>query len=269
MTQAAIDQVLELVRESRRYRSLHEAALRRVAERALEAEQGDVRRAAKRAKRSLHQMFGAYLPDRPRYARLLAKIRAAADEVELRGALSEAMREHASTRERFELLEGFYREVFARVGPVRRVLDLACGLNPLAFPWMALAPGTRYVAADVDTELVEFVRECLRCLGADADARVLDVVSEAIDDEADVALLLKLLPCLERQDPGAPVKLLRSVRAPWLVVSFPTRSIGGRQKGMLESYSGAFERLAARERFRSERLEFAGELVYVVDKSGA
>ena len=33
-----------------------------------------------------------------------------------------------------------YRDILPVTGPPRRLLDIACGLNPLAFPWMGLPP---------------------------------------------------------------------------------------------------------------------------------
>lgn len=265
-----IDQLVGILRDSRRYRAVHERTLRRVAEQALRAEDGHVRAAAKRAKRSLHQMFGAYLPERPRYDRLLAAFDAAAqarDEAALRQAARDAMQCHASTRERLSIVEQFYAAIFQRLGPVQRVLDLACGLNPLALPWMGLPPGHRYVAVDVDEALIAFVGAVLERFGASGEARVVDVVEEPVEDEADVALLLKLWPCLERQRPTAPLELVRRVRAPRLVVSFPTQSIGGRNKGMRENYSAAFERAMRDEPFTWERLEFPGELAYVLTRA--
>ncbi|MGD2114172.1 MAG: 16S rRNA methyltransferase, partial [Acidobacteriota bacterium] len=61
----AVDKVLASLHKSRRYGSLYEPLLRRIAVESLEIENGKIRPAAKRAKRRLHQVFGAYLPQRP------------------------------------------------------------------------------------------------------------------------------------------------------------------------------------------------------------
>ena len=47
---------------------------------------------------------------------------------------------------------------------------------------------------------------------------------------ADMVLLLKAIPCLEQEEPGAGKRLLRSLDAPVVVVSFPARSLGPRYK---------------------------------------
>ena len=269
--ESAVDQVVAVLRESRRYRTLHEATLRRMAAEALTIERGNVREAAKRTKRSLHQIFGAYLPERPRYGRLLATLDAAlatGDEEQVRDALRYAMSHHASTRERLPILDEFYGEIFSRLGEVSSLLDVACGLNPLAAPWMRLPPGARYLAVDVDAELVDFVGSCLQRLGIAGEARVVDVLEGEITAESDVALLLKSVPCLDQQRRGAGRAVIESLSARRVVVSFPTRSIGGRAKGMRETYATEFERMADAARWDWERLEFTGELVYLVVKGG-
>jgi 16S rRNA (guanine(1405)-N(7))-methyltransferase len=63
-----------------------------------------------------------------------------------------------------------------------------------------------------------------------------DLAAGPPEASADLVLLLKAIPCLEQQEPGAGKRLLRSLEAPVVVVSFPARSLGGREKGMRENY---------------------------------
>lgn len=257
------------LRRSRRYGTLHEPLLRRLCLEALDIERGNVRQATKRTKRRLHQIFGAYLQQRPRYARLLAELETAVaggDEESIRSALRHALSQHASTRERLPILDGFYSEIFARLGTLSCLLDVACGLNPLAVPWMGLPAGSRYIAVDIDTELVTFVAACLRLLEVDCDPLVRDVLAETLPVEADAVLLLKSVPCLDQQQQEGSRGVIERLLTRRVVVSFPTRSIGGRTKGMRETYSTRFERMADAAGWHHERLEFPGELVYIVTK---
>jgi 16S rRNA (guanine(1405)-N(7))-methyltransferase len=73
-----------------------------------------------------------------------------------------AMRSHASTRERLPDLDEFYAGVMQRTGALESVLDVACGLNPLALPWMGLPAGGRYLACDIYTDMVSFLNKILR-----------------------------------------------------------------------------------------------------------
>ena len=262
-----IDEVVTAVLRSRRYRSVHPATVRRLAEAQLAA--GGGRRtddAIKRTKRALHQIFGAYLPQPPRYERWLGELDAATTDAARHEVLRRAMAQHASTRERLEQLERFYAQLREHLGPVASVLDLACGLGPLAAPWLGLPVGTPYHAWDIDVELVGFVGEVLARLGLRPHAAAVDLLAVSTWPRTDLALVLKTLPCLEQQGAGASETLLDAIPAPRLVVSFPTRSLGGRAKGMGATYARGFEAILAARGWAAESFEAGPELVYVVER---
>lgn len=256
------------VAKSRRYAAIAPGTVRRLAGKALQATQGDVGEAVKRTKRGLHEIYGAYLPpSAPNYEAMLRKLRAAvaaADEPAVQAALRSAMAVHASTRERLPHLAEFYREVFGRVGPVATVRDLACGFNPLAVPWMGLPPAATYLASDIDTRQIEFVDEVLTVLGVPHRAEVVDLVDRPVTEPADVTLLLKTVPCLERQQSGAGWALLAAVNSPTIVLTFPTKSLGQRSKGMFQTYSAAVASHVDSAQWSVEQLEIPNELIYVL-----
>jgi 16S rRNA (guanine(1405)-N(7))-methyltransferase len=259
------DDVVAAVLASRRYRSLHPPVVRRIV-RAQAPGAGGTADLVKRTKRALHQIFGAYLPVPPRYDRLLAELRAARSEAERRTVLRGAMAQHASTRERLAHLEAFHAALAAHVGMPRSLLDVACGLQPLALPWWGLPAGTEVHAWDIDTSLVAFVGACLEHLGLRPHAAAVDLLEVPAWPATDVALVLKTLPCLEQQAPGAGEALLAAIPAPRLVVSFPTRSLGGRAKGMGATYARGFEGLLSVRGWSAVSFEVGPELVYVVSR---
>lgn len=251
---------------SAKYRAISPELVRAVGARELAARRG-LREAVKETKGRLHQVAGAFLDRAPRYERWLDELRAATgDDAALRAACRAIMAGHASTRERLPVLEQLYAEVFAALPPVARVLDAACGLNPLASPWMRLEVGATYYACDLYADMCAFVGAALPLLGLRGEAAVWDLAAAAPPWEADVALALKLLPVLEHVRRGAGRELLRGLRAPRLVVSFPTRSLGGRKVGMAATYSAQMETIVATEGWRAERIEVPGELVFIVAK---
>lgn len=279
-----VGQVVEAIRTVPRHQGIAETTLRRLARTALVSAEGDVSDAVKRTKRGLHEVYGAYLPTRsPKYHALVRQIRAAAassDPEALRAALSRAMGQHASTRERLPRLAEFYGRLADELGiaqrPGLRLCDVACGFNPLAVPWMGLPERATYLVSDIDASLVAFVDEVLQVLGLAHTAAVRDAVPEpettqstdsaAADDVpgADVALLLKTVPCLERQETGAGWRAVDTAGAPTVVVTFPTRSLGQRAKGMYQTYSAAFARWAEQRPVDVTEYEVGNELVYIV-----
>jgi 16S rRNA (guanine(1405)-N(7))-methyltransferase len=147
------------------------------------------------------------------------------------------------------------------------VLDLACGLNPLAIPWMPLAPGAAYTACDVYADLADFLDGCWPRFGVAGRAFVHSLLDGPPPVRADVALLLKALPCLEQLDRSISLPLLDAIDAPLLFVSFPGQSLGGREKGMRENYAERFRALVAARPWQIEQHDFGSEIVFRVRKA--
>jgi len=227
--------------------------------------------AIKETKRTLHQVAGAFATERPPYAMWLDELSHAAqhgahDAEAPRRVCARVMRAHVSTRERLPMLERFYAQFFAGLPPVRSVLDVACGLNPLSIPWMGLPPGGTYYALDIYQDMISFLDASLPLLGAAGWAQVADVAHQPVEQSADLALVLKALPTLEQIRKGAGMDLLRGLRAPVMLVSFSARSLGGRDKGMARAHEQRFTAAAAAEGWALERYSFPTELVFRVRK---
>ncbi|HEY8323257.1 MAG TPA: hypothetical protein VIG77_02125 [Ktedonobacterales bacterium] len=281
-----LDQLVAAVRASARYRSVAEPLIRRLGEREL-AKRRSPKEAIKATKNKLHQVAGAYL-DEPRYDAWQAELRtaweddgAATDtpatkEARRQAALRQVMARHASTRERLPILDQFYAQTLAGLGPIRSVLDIACGLNPLALRWLPLAEDAEYIACDIYGDMMAFLggyfaleatrgRPGLRGL-----AETRDVIAAPPERHADLALILKAIPCLEQIDKSAGERLLLTTRADHLLISFPAHSLGGRNKGMVENYEARFHELMEQTgigaRATITRFAFATELAFFVSR---
>lgn len=286
----ALDRLVDAVRVSARYRNVAEPLIRRLGEREL-ARRRSLKEAIKATKNKLHQVAGAYL-DEPRYDAWLAELRATwedngegateateateATQERRRAALRRIMARHASTRERLPILDQFYTQTLAGIGPIRSVLDIACGLNPLALRWLPLAEDAEYIACDIYGDMMAFLggyfaleasygRPGLRGL-----AETRDVIAAPPQRHADLALILKAIPCLEQIDKAAGERLLRATRADHLLVSFPAHSLGGRNKGMPESYEARFsdlmEQTGIGARATITRFAFTTELAFLISR---
>lgn len=260
-----LDALVARVLAGAKYGAILPALVRAVARREL-ATGKSLKEAGKATRSKLHRVAGSYLSGRMRYDDWLAEIAAARDagDQALRQACWGVMARHASTRERLPILETLYATSLAGIEPLHSVLDVACGLNPLAIPWMPLAPGARYVACDIYRDLMAFLGSAMRLLGVAGSAEWRDVVRDPPDDEVDLVLLLKAIPCLEQLDKGAGRRLLDRLRARHLVVSFPVASLGGRDKGMIEHYDAHMHALLDGRPWGVERHLFETELAYVV-----
>jgi len=234
-------EIVERVLRSSRYRDVDRSLLARLADEELPRAR-NAADAVKRVKRRLHQALGAF-----RGAGHADAVAAAwsgdLTAPAFRAACADALRAHASTRERLGWLDAFYAGIWSVSGVPARVLDLGCGLNPLTLPWMGLAPDATYLASDVDRRPLATVASFLELVGQPHGVEVRDLVETPPADEADVALLLKLVTTLDRQAPEAASGMLRALRVRHAVVSFPKHSLGGRGKGMERSYRYRLDRL--------------------------
>ncbi|MCO5176735.1 MAG: hypothetical protein M9890_07165 [Thermomicrobiales bacterium] len=272
MSEIQLDQVLARVAISRRYRHVASDVVERLAVEEIPKSR-NLADAEKRTKRRLHQIFGAYTgqPDYAAKLRSLADALASGDDAAVRDVCRAAMAGHVSTRERLPILDQFYGAVFALTGVPSVICDIACGLNPLAAPWMNLPTGARYIGCDIDDQLVGFVAGALDLFGIGARISVRDIVTAAPTETCDVALLLKSVPCLDQQDRATAARVLSAVRACWYVVSFPSQSIGGRAKGMERTYRARFAALLDELGWQSRtthELDMASELVFIIDGEG-
>ena len=270
----ALDSLVAQVLASPKYRAISPDLVRRAGGIEL-AKATSMKDAIKATKNRLHQVAGAYL-DAPRYDAWLAELRAASDDgaAVSRLALQRVMSRHASTRERLPILDQFYAQTLAGLGPLHSVLDLACGLNPLAIPWLPLAEGASYLACDIYTDLSAFLNAAFALPGPfarlHAHAETRDILTDLPDGDADLVLLLKAIPCLEQVDRDAGARLLAAISAPRLLISYPLRTLGGRAVGMERHYDESFHALLARvggsSSWRVTRHTFATELAYLIER---
>jgi 16S rRNA (guanine(1405)-N(7))-methyltransferase len=265
------ESIVSAVLASKKYRSICVDTVRGIARREL-ANHGNVKAATKATKRRLHQVYAAFEGSLD-YDAALEQLRVAysstnADsEAEIRSICRRILNCHASTRERLPILDQFYTAVSGITGKPGSILDLGCGLNPLTVPWMGLAPQSPYIALDIDSARIRFLNHYLELADLQPRARCQDILVHPPDDAADLALLLKMSPSLERQQAGATGLLIERLRTPFVVVSFSVKSLGGREKGMLDHYQRQFLALARDRRWTTGRIVFDTELVLIIDKT--
>lgn len=259
---ATLDLLVASVQESAKYRTVSTDAIRRIGQREL-SNRRNLKEAVKETKNTLHQIAGAYLDGKMRYEPWLADLHASQQPT---NTCRQILTHHASTRERLPYLDTYYTTILAEIAPVRSVLDVACGLNPLAIPFMPLAPDATYAACDLFTDMADFLNGFFPLIGIQGQAFACDVLTSLPPHNVQVAFVLKLLPLLEQWDKQAGVNLLRSINAEHILVSFPTRTLGGRGKGMGATYEARFTELAQTEGWPYRRFEFPNELCFLVSK---
>lgn len=264
---SSLDDLIAAVQKSAKYQFVSHELIRHIGERELAARR-NLKEAVKATKNKLHQVGGAYFEAKIEYAAALAQLgEAAADPHAFRAACRDLMRRHASTRERLDILDTFYAATLAGLPDVSVVMDVACGLNPLAWPWMPLDENMTYIAYDIYADMIGFIGEFMELAGINGRARVRDVISRPPTEAADLVLLLKTLPVLAQVEKTAVPRLLDALNARYLLISFPAHSLGGRSKGMVQNYEAQFRSWVEGRPWQVQRFEFPTELAFLVTQN--
>lgn len=267
-TSELLDQLVEQVQSSAKYRLIAPEVIRNIGAREL-VKRASLKEAVKTTRNKLHQVGSAYQEQAIPYARWMLEMQTLPDDLsstEVRAWLLSCLPLHASTRERVSILPQFYATILAEIQPVHSILDLACGLNPLTLPWMGLPVRCTYTAVDIYEDLRAFLNAFFDKYHIEGQALCADLTQTLPSIQADLTLLLKTIPCLEQVDKQAGARLLSQIHSPYLLVSFPAHSLGGRPKGMVQNYEQHFMEMVSPYPWQITRFEFPGELAFLVEK---
>jgi 16S rRNA (guanine(1405)-N(7))-methyltransferase len=264
--QVEIEAIVQEIKSSPKYRETSEETIRGL----VEVEMGrhkKARQVVKAVRKRLHTIMAYYLGDAD-YQQSEAALRQAFEQGEpesIKHACRAILAEHPSTRERLEVIDAFYESIFAVTGKPKVLLDLACGLNPLTFPWMDLPLSLRYYAYDIHQPRIELLNAYFELQGLDPLAYEQDVIFHPPEEHGDVALILKELPRIDRNYQGAGLELLRSLQVNFVVVSFPVVSLhGGRD--LEDHYRQYMDELLEMDTWSAIEIIFSNELVYCLKK---
>ena len=89
------------------------------------------------------------------------------------------------------------------MGNVNSILDIACGLNPVAYVLSDnFDSRVRYEATDINLDNIELVNKILSLYDLQAKIYGSDILCDIPNGEWDVVFLFKIVPLLEQQKKG-------------------------------------------------------------------
>lgn len=264
----SLDEILARVLAGKDYANINPLIIRRLAGDEIKKNRNQ-KETIKAIRSKLHQVAGAYITKKTDYQVLADELKNLPhdpESEELQSFCQHIMQNHASTRERLLILEDFFQETLASLAPVRSILDIGCGLNPLALPWMPLAQNASYTGLDIYHDSAPFLNLFIKHIGCRGSVMVGDMLQPPDMAPAEVAFLLKIFPCLEQQARQSSSTLLEIIPAEKLLVSFPVYSLGGRAKGMRQFYEEQFLQTlqSSSKDWQVQRFEFSSELVFLI-----
>jgi 16S rRNA (guanine(1405)-N(7))-methyltransferase len=259
--------IVSSIKHSKKYRDTYEGTIRELV-RAEIPKHKRWKEVEKAVRERLHRIMAFYVGD-PDYEVATIELQAAfdsGDQDTIRNTCTRILSSHASTRERLEVVDSFYSEIFAVTGKPQVILDIACALNPLTFPWMNLPTTIEYYAYDIHKARVDFLNAFFALQGLPMLAKVQDVAFEYPEQSGDVAFFLKEIHRFEQNYDKRGLALLEALRVHHLVVSFPTVSFHG-GRSLTEHYRRSFYELIGSKKWPVLEFEFHTELVFCIDKT--
>jgi 16S rRNA (guanine(1405)-N(7))-methyltransferase len=218
-------------------------------------------------RQKLHNLVAPYLGD-PDYAKLLDSLRDLPPELgstEVRQFCLQVLNAHSSTRERIPIDEEFYRGIFSFTGTPRTIMDVACGLNPFALPWMHLQSDTRYLAYDLHQPRVDLINAFFTHVGQNGSAILQDILVDPPQVPTDVVFFFKEAHRFEQREHGCNRSFLRKLPAKYILLSLPTVSLTGR-RSMLDQDRRLVEAACDGQGWQVSELLFDSEIVFCIRK---
>ena len=128
-------ELVERLIHTKNYRELDLSFIERLVSNAAKAS-SDEKEILKSVKHAIHQAVNAFRVGEDSYRDLAIQLGDHAihdrpvEERQLYAA--DFLRRHASSKERLPFIRRYYQEIFSGLPPIRSILDLGCGLNPIA-----------------------------------------------------------------------------------------------------------------------------------------
>jgi len=259
--------IVEEIKKSEKYRYLCDETLTRVVDWASRRSESE-KEIEKNAKKKLHQVYAVYfeLFDYQNVRDIQSGFPALAGVRDKRPLCERMLETHKSTSERTPILDDIYSTIFEITGVPDSIFDIGCGLHPFSIPWMDLPNRTIYIGCEIDERIVNLLNGFFRYMGIKGEAQWRDIICRPDTHSYDLAFLMKMVPSLERQEKGISRKLIESINAKNIVVSFPTETLGGYDVGMTENYDLMFREIVKGLGFDIARIELPTELFFILRK---
>lgn len=263
-----LEQIVNKIKTSKKYRFLCEDTIRNVLEEETQHHK-TLKKALSPAKKRLHKIWASYLgePDYPKVKQVLQNAFAQDDDA-VKSCCTDILNTHSSARERMHLLKDYYQLIFEISGKKpSSIVDLACALHPFSFRWMGLPKSTKYYATDINQNFVDLINFYFQLEALEPLAQLRDILCNPLEIPCELAFLFKMYHCLEIRRRGAGMEVLKSVKANWVAVSFPSQNLVGQKAAIINNYRPAIENAAITENWDIFELQFENEDLLMIKKT--
>lgn len=178
---------------------------------------------------------------------------------------------HKSTRERIDFYDDIYSKIFDWYKP-KKIGDLACGLNPVSILFMKkyLGKYPQYFASDLNPQDMDFLNMFFSKFKFESIAKSFDITNLNIlkneeFNSCDMVFLFKAIDSFESLKKDISKDLLIGIRAKYIVVSFPRKSLVSGKRFKEERRNWFFNFLDSKS-WKYEKFEIENELFILIEK---
>ncbi len=172
------------------------------------------------------------------------------------------LKTHSSTAERLP----FYPLIKEKIKElkIKSILDLGCGLNPLALA----SPEVFYYASDIKEDELSLIDSFFKKNKINGKTFTLDLrkLSSPLP-KTDLCILFKVIDVVDKKDHALSEKIILAVESKYILVSFSTKKLSG--KAMNYPQRGWFERLLLRKGLSFEKFSIPNEIFYLIHQAKA
>lgn len=165
---------------------------------------------------------------------------------------------HRSTSERLNEYD-YIKSKIEKIG-AQSILDLGCGLNPIAIA----KKGIKYYAYDIKSEYLDRIKSYFAENGLTGEVYHEDITQINYFPKSDLCLMLKLLDILGKNKKEISRKLIGKIDSKYFIISFATKTLSGKE--MNRPYRRWFENLLKELKFEYEIHRTSNELFYILKK---
>lgn len=221
----------------------------------------------KNIRSELRKVYGAFILKDYTHKNKILKMLKNSEDIEGHIAL---LKLHKSTNERLSHYKELYDIIFDKLPGKVKILDVACGLNPISSVFIR-DKIEKYYASDISEEDCAFIRRYFKKVNIRGEAFALDLLEKDSLRKistiyCDVCFIFKTLDGLERVEKGITEKLLNSINAKIIAVTFPTLSLSGIRE-IKEHRRVWLEKLLNKINVNWEKKLIDNELLYIIRKN--
>lgn len=174
--------------------------------------------------------------------------------------INELLETHTSTSERISFYPKLKKEIQSL--NVNSILDLACGLNPLALA----NPKIKYFASDIKKEELELIKIYFKknkIQGKVFTYNLRRPIGEL--PKTDLCLIFKVLDIIETKNHKIANTIIKKLKCKYILISFSTKTISG--KPMSHPRRLWLEKLLKNQNLSFKTFSSENEIFYLVNKT--